>query len=85
MKMLIKFTCFFLVFFAINCLFRAEFQPRKHLLQFHNASILATNFPTPGYPSCSNCGGYHPGKSCPKDEPPKDKTTSEKKKKNETC
>lgn len=33
-----------------------------------HSHILATNFPTPGWPVCSKCGKYHPGESCPKDK-----------------
>ena len=33
-----------------------------------SSHILATNFPTPGWPVCSKCGTYHPGQPCPKDK-----------------
>ena len=33
-----------------------------------NSHIFATNFPTPGYPTCKRCGKYHPGQDCPKDK-----------------
>ncbi|KKM64901.1 hypothetical protein LCGC14_1496730 [marine sediment metagenome] len=32
-----------------------------------NSHILATNFPTPGWPVCSKCGKYHPGEECSKE------------------
>jgi len=84
MKMWSKFACLFLCFFAMSCVFKANFLHRKHILQFHNASLLATNFPTSGWPVCSSCGTYHPGKPCrQKGESSKDKKPKEKKKNNE--
>ena len=37
-------------------------------VSINNDSILATNFPTPGYPKCKRCNRYHPGRPCPKDK-----------------